>query len=84
VNLIGIYQSVPQMSEARALLVDYWMGHENREMGTRYAKQLVENVEWRKEWVEKIGLGFNLTSLQPEVGKPGQLLESRTQPAKAA
>jgi hypothetical protein len=33
------------MSDARALLVDYWMGHENREMGKRYAKQLVENVE---------------------------------------
>jgi hypothetical protein len=45
-------ESVLQMSEARALLVDYWMGHENREMGTRYAKQLVENVEWRKEWAE--------------------------------
>jgi len=27
-----------KMSEARALLVDYWMAHENREMGTRYAK----------------------------------------------
>jgi len=77
-------ESVLQMSEARALLVDYWMAHENREMGTRYAKQLVENVEWRKEWAEKIGLGFNLTSLQPEVGKPGQLLGSETQPAKAA
>jgi hypothetical protein len=77
-------ESVLQMSEARSLLVDYWMGHENREMGTRYAKQLVENVEWRKEWAEKIGLGFNLTSLQLEVGKPGQLLESENQPAKAA
>jgi len=38
-------------------------------MGTRYAKQLVENVAWRKEWAEKIGLGFNLTSPQLEVGK---------------
>ncbi len=65
-------ESVLQMSEARALLVDCWMGHENREMGTRYAKQLVENVEWRKEWAEKIGLSFNLTSLQLEVGKPAK------------
>jgi hypothetical protein len=56
-------ESVLLMSEARALLVDYWMGHENREMGTRYAKQLVENVEWRKERAEKIGLGFNLSNL---------------------
>jgi integrase len=76
--------SVLTKSEARSLLVDYWMGHENREMGTRYAKQLLEDIKWRKEWAEKIGLGFNLTSLQPEVGKPGQLLESKNQPAKAA
>ena len=73
-----------QKSEARALLVDYWMGHENRDMGTRYAKQLVEDVEWRKQWAEKVGLGFKLTSLRPGVGKPGQLLRSKSQPAKAA
>jgi hypothetical protein len=35
--------------------------------------QLQEDVEWRKEWAEKIGLGFKLTSLQLEVGKAGQL-----------
>jgi hypothetical protein len=29
------------------------MGHENRDMGTRYAKQLIENIEWRKEWAEE-------------------------------
>ena len=53
-------------------------------MGTRYAKQLVEDVEWGKQWAERIGLGFKLTSLQPAVGKPDQLPESKTQPAKAA
>ena len=26
-------------------LIDDWMGHENRDMGTRYAKQLIENIE---------------------------------------
>ena len=77
-------ESVLQMSDARALLVDYWMEHENRDMGTRYAKQLLENVEWRKQWAEKVGLGFKLTSLPPGVGKPGQLLRSQTEPAKAA
>ena len=30
------------MSEARNLLIDHWMGHENRDMGTRYAKQLID------------------------------------------
>jgi hypothetical protein len=30
------------MSDARNLLIDHWMGHENRDMGTRYAKQLID------------------------------------------
>jgi hypothetical protein len=77
-------KSVPQKSEARALLVDYWMGHENHEMGTRYARQLVEDVAWRKQWAKKVGLSFMLTDLQLEVGQLGQLPASKTQPAKAA
>ena len=77
-------ESVLQMSDARNLLIDYWMGHENREMGTRYAKQLIENIEWRKEWTEKVGLGFKLPSLPPRIGQLGQLSEAKTQSAKAA
>jgi integrase len=77
-------ESVLQKSEARALLVDYWMGHENREMGTRYAKQLVEDVAWRKQWAKKVGLGFRLTDLQLGVGQLGQLSDSKIQSAKAA
>ncbi|HKT26349.1 MAG TPA: hypothetical protein VJR04_17195 [Terriglobales bacterium] len=46
-----------------SLLIDYWMGHENDEMSTRYGKQLLEDVEYRKEWAEKVSLGFDL----PEV-----------------
>lgn len=60
------------------------MGHENRDMGTRYAKQLIENIEWRKEWAEKVGLGFKLPSLPLEIGQLGQPSQSKTQPAKAA
>lgn len=77
-------ESVLQKSEARALLVDYWMGHENREMGTRYAKQLVEDVAWRKQWAKKVGLGFRLNNPQPGIGQLGQLSGSKIQPAKAA
>ncbi len=76
-----------QMSDARNLLIDYWMGHENREMGTRYAKQPIENIEWRKEWAEKVGLGFKLPSLPlgiGQLGQLGQLFEAKTQSAKAA
>jgi len=75
---------VLQMSDARNLLIDYWMGHENRDMGTRYAKQLIENIEWRKEWAEKVGLGFKLPSLPLGIGQLGQLSEAKIQPAKAA
>jgi integrase len=77
-------ESVLQMSDARNLLIDYWMGHENREMGTRYAKQLIENIAWRKGWAEKVGLGFKLPSLPLGIGQLGQLFEVKTQSAKAA
>jgi hypothetical protein len=73
-------ESVLQKSEASALLVDYWMGHENCEMGTRYAK----DVAWRKQWAQKIGLGFKLTDLQLEIGQLGQLSARKTLPPKAA
>ena len=49
-----------QRSEARQILIDYWMGHSNPSMGDRYGKQLVEDVEYRQEQVEKVGLGFDL------------------------
>jgi integrase len=51
-------ESVLQMSEARTLLIDYWMGHANREMSGRYGKQLLDNVQWRKECAAKVGLGL--------------------------
>ncbi len=54
-----------QKSEARQLLIDYWMGHENDEMSTRYGKQLLEDVKYRKEWAEKAGLGFDLPTSNP-------------------
>jgi integrase len=47
-------------SEARQILIDYWMGHSNPSMGDRYGKQLVEDVEYRQEQVKKVGLGFDL------------------------
>ena len=43
-------EAVLQKSEARQLLIDYWMGHENDDMSTRYGKQLLEDVNYRKEW----------------------------------
>ena len=56
-------QAVLERSEVRQLLIDFWLGHDNPDMSSRYAKQLTEDVEFRQEWVEKVGLGF----VMPEV-----------------
>ncbi len=56
-------QAVLEKSEVRQLLIDYWMAHDNSDMSSRYAKQLTEDVEFREEWAEKVGLGFELPEL---------------------
>jgi integrase len=53
-------EAVLQRSDVRQILVDYWMGHSNASIGDRYGKQLVEDLEFRKEQVKKVGLGFEL------------------------
>jgi integrase len=53
-------EAVLLASDARQILIDYWMGHWNDEMSTRYGEQLLKNVAFRKQWAEKIGLGFEL------------------------
>ncbi len=62
-------EAVLQASECRELLIDYWMGHSNAEMGSWYAKQLVENRKFRAEWAEKVGLGFEIP--EPVISEPG-------------
>jgi hypothetical protein len=47
----------------RQLLIDFWLGHDNPDMSSRYAKQLTEDVEFRQEWTKKVRLGF----VMPEV-----------------
>ena len=51
---------VLQRSDARQILIDYWMGHSNASMGDRYGRQLVEDIEYRQEQIKKVGLGFEL------------------------
>jgi integrase len=53
-------EAVLQRSEARQLLIDYWMGHSNPSMGDRYGRQLVEDVGYRQDQVKRVGLGFDL------------------------
>jgi hypothetical protein len=76
-------ESVLQVSEARTLLIDYWMGHANREMSGRYGKQLLDNVQWRKECAAKVGLGFVLPTnkQQAMIDKSGQVLRVEEQDA---
>jgi hypothetical protein len=47
-------EAILQMSEARTLLIDYWMGHVNGEMSERYGKQLLDNIRWRRECLAKL------------------------------
>jgi len=58
------------------------MGHANKSVTDKYAEQLKEDVEWRKEVAEKTGLGFSL----PEVliGQLGQPNVPNVEAAKAA
>jgi integrase len=55
-------ESVLLASDARQILIDYWMGHSNQEMkmSTRYGQQLLKDADYRKEWAERVGLGFQL------------------------
>jgi integrase len=41
-----------------------WLGHANKTVTDKYAEQLKEDVEWRKEVAEKTGLGFVLPDVQ--------------------
>jgi hypothetical protein len=56
-------QAVLEKSEVRQLLIDYWMAHDNSDMSARYAKQLTEDMKFRQEWAEKVGLGFDLSEV---------------------
>ena len=41
-------------------LEKFWIGHANKDVTDKYAEQLQEDVGYRREWAEKVGLGFIL------------------------
>jgi len=43
----------------------YWMGHAAEEVGDLYSK-LKDDVAFRQEWAERIGLGFDLVHIGPQ------------------
>jgi len=68
-------ESILQMSEARTLLIDYWMGRANGEMSGRYGKQLLDNKQWKRECATKVGLGFALPPIVKKVVRRAELFE---------
>ncbi len=47
-----------------------WMGHAHKDLTDQYAEQLREDVKYRREWCEKIGLGFVLPAHVSQLSQP--------------
>jgi hypothetical protein len=58
-----------QKTECPEVLRHFWSGHAPKHVSERYTK-LREERDFRLEWAEKIGLGFEL---RPSIGQLGQL-----------
>jgi integrase len=56
-----------------------WLGHANKDVTDRYAEQLKEDVEWRKQEAERAGLGFKLPTIESSVGLLGLPKEQKSQ-----
>jgi len=66
-------------------LEKFWIGHASKDVTDKYAAQLKEDVEWRKDVAEKTGLGFALpASIEISIGQLGQPEVFRSEEAKAA
>jgi len=66
-------------------LEKFWIGHANKDVTDKYAAQLKEDVEWRKDVAENTGLGFALSaSIEISIGQLGQPEAVRSEEAKAA
>ena len=66
-------------------LEKFWIGHANKDVTDKYAAQLKEDVEWRKDVAEKTGLGFALlVGRETSVGQLGQPEVAGSEEAKAA
>jgi len=61
-------------SDCPDALKHFWSGHAHTHISERYTKLLQER-DFRLEWAEKIGMGFELPA--PSTGKLGKLLGLR-------
>lgn len=74
-------ESVLLKSECRQILIDYWMGHENPDMSTRYGKQVVEDIAYRKA-ARLTSASMQTVSSGASTLKPEQTSRSRTCPSR--
>jgi integrase len=58
-----------------------WMGHAHKDLTDRYAEQLREDLKYRREWCEKIGLGFVLPANVSQLSQPKHAAVSSTKAA---
>jgi hypothetical protein len=66
-------------------LEKFWIGFANKDVADKYAAQLKDDVEWRKDVAEKTGLGFALpASVETSNGQLGQPEMIGSEEAKAA
>ena len=61
-----------------------WLGHANKDVTDRYAEQLKEDVEWRKQEAERAGLGFQLPTIESSVGLLGLPKQQKSKLKKVA
>jgi integrase len=61
-----------------------WLGHANKDVTNRYAEQLKEDVEWRKQEAERAGLGFKLPAIESSVGLLGLPKQQKSKLKKVA
>ncbi len=61
-----------------------WLGHANKDVTDRYAEQLKEDIEWRKQEAERVGLGFELPALESPIGLLGLPKQQKSKLKKVA
>jgi integrase len=44
-------------------LIQLWLGHSKKTVTDRYAGGLSKDLAWRREWCDRVGLGFSLDGL---------------------
>lgn len=63
-----------ETSECPEVLGHFWSGHQQTHVSERYIK-LLKKRDWRLQWAERIGLGFELPGAT--LGRLGRLIEFR-------